>query len=41
MALYYDGDLEIHFDCYWREPFDGGQTAAQAFYAEYPEHQGA
>ena len=23
----------------WRDPFDEGQTAEQAFYAEYPEHK--
>ena len=22
----------------WREPFDAGQSAEQAFYEEYPEH---
>lgn len=23
----------------WREPFDEGQAAEQAFYSEYPEHK--
>lgn len=23
----------------WREPFDNGQNAEQAFYEEYPEHK--
>ena len=23
----------------WREPFDDGQDAEKAFYAEYPEHK--
>ncbi len=22
----------------WREPFDGGKTARQAFFDEFPEH---
>lgn len=34
------GERVLDMDA-WREPFDDGKTAEQAFYDEYPEHKTA